>query len=79
VLPTGQDLQTYWLGKLTGGERVLLQAICDHHPEPVLRTTLDTLTDYKRSARDTYLQRLSARKLIERKGGGVKAADMLFD
>lgn len=77
-LPTGQALRTYWLEKLPKGEREFLAAIIEAYPEAVRRDGLD-LVGYKRSSRDAYLQRLSARSLIvEPARGQVKASDNLF-
>lgn len=45
------------------GERRILTAAAQH-PEGVSREQLTVLTGYKRSSRDTYLQRLRARGLI---------------
>jgi uncharacterized membrane protein len=78
-LPTGDALREYWLGRLTGGERKLLERICSNGTEAISRDALDEFSGYKRSARDTYLQRLAARKLIVPLGGGlIRAAEELF-
>ncbi len=50
-------------GKLGAGERKILAAIVQHGQ--VTRPQLTVLTGYKRSSRDTYLQRLSAQGLID--------------
>ena len=43
------------------------------------RDEISDATGYKRSSRDTYLQRLSSRRLVESVGrSGVKASDALF-
>jgi hypothetical protein len=49
------------------------------YPAIVQRGWIDTETGYKRSSRDTYLQRLSARELISTSGDGVQASADLFD
>lgn len=77
-LPTGDRLREYWLGKLTGGERVIFEVVCRAYPHGVNRTAISEATEYQRSSRDTYLQRLSARKLIVSTRDGVKAASELF-
>jgi hypothetical protein len=44
------------------------------------RDQIDAQTDYKRSSRDAYLQRLAARKLVEPAGrGAVRASEVLFE
>lgn len=50
------------------------------HTKDVPRDTISEHTDYKRSSRDTYIQRLSVRKLIVISGAGlVRASNHLFD
>lgn len=79
-LPTGEDLQTYWLNRLTGGERTLLDALIRAYPKSVEREVLSEATEYKRSSRDTYLQRLTARRLVIAVGRGeVRASEDLFE
>jgi hypothetical protein len=78
-LPTGEDLQAYWLNRLTGGERTLLEALIRSYPKAVEREALSEATGYKRSSRDTYLQRLTARRLVDTVGRGeVRASEELF-
>ncbi|HLZ49255.1 MAG TPA: DUF87 domain-containing protein [Candidatus Acidoferrum sp.] len=66
-LPTGEDLQRYWLGRLTGGERAIFEFLLGHDG-PIDRDVISEGTGYKRSSRDTYLQRLSSRCLVENFG-----------
>lgn len=78
-LPTGEDLQAYWLNRLTGGERTILEALIRAYPKAVDREALSEATEYKRSSRDTYLQRLTARRLVDTVGRGeVRASEELF-
>jgi hypothetical protein len=77
-LPTGQALRQHWLNTLSGGERALLEQLIHAWPDPVDREELSLQTGYKRSSRDTYLQRLRARQLITT-DGHPRAADTLFD
>lgn len=78
-LPTGRQLQEYWLQRLSGGEQAILEALIDVHPEGLERDRISTMTEYKRSSRDTYIQRLRARQLINVHAGGVvTASDRLF-
>lgn len=78
ALPTGNELRYYWLARLPQGERVLLEALTAAHPKSVDRDTLSETTGYKKSSRDTYLQKLAARKLITTERDGVRAAEELF-
>lgn len=77
-LPTGAELRQWWLNKLTGGEALIFQYLVDAYPSYIDRDKLSDLTGYKKSSRDTYIQRLAARKLIICGRGEVKAADNLF-
>lgn len=78
-LPTGEALQQYWLDRLPAGERAFLEELIVAHPNGLTRDELSDRTEYKRSSRDAYLQRMSAKQIIEITGGSVRAADFLFD
>jgi hypothetical protein len=78
-LPIGDALREYWINRLPDGERKILNALADVYPESMSREALGGMTGYARSSRDTYLQRLRARKLIDLvDGGDVRAAEVLF-
>ena len=78
-LPLGDDLRVHWLERLPEGERRILQVLVDAYPKDVDRDALSEATEYRRSSRDTYLQRLSARKLVVPVGrGAVRASEELF-
>jgi DNA-binding MarR family transcriptional regulator len=77
-LPTGDALREHWLGRLPEGEKKILAVLIDRYPNAVARDELDEATGYKRSSRDAYLRRLSARKLVEAERGEVKASGILF-
>jgi hypothetical protein len=79
-LPTGYELQRHWLERLPEGERKVLEILVQAYPQAVDRDSLSEATGYKRSSRDSYLQRLKARQLVTESGrGAVRASDMLFD
>ena len=78
-LPTGEELREHWLQKLPEGERKILSVLIEAYPDPVAREDLSDATGYKRSSRDTYLQRLGSRKLIESDRDGVRASAILFE
>lgn len=78
-LPTGEALRDYWFARLPEGERKILQAVCGANDASINRDELSDLTGYKRSSRDTYLQRLRSRQLVATDGGMVRAAAILFD
>lgn len=78
-LPTGNDLQDYWRNRLTGGELAIFEASVAAWPHAVDRESLGETTEYKRSSRDAYIQRLKSRKVITVGREGVRASDILFD
>jgi hypothetical protein len=79
-LPTGEALREHWLKELPEGERKVLEVVIGHYPEWVAREAIDERTGYRRSSRDTYIQRLRSRLLVEVTGRGfVKASNDLFD
>lgn len=79
-LPTGEALQAYWLVRLPIGERAILERLIDRRGEPIPRDELSEVTGYQRSSRDAYLQRLSAKELVENVGRGeVRAVAQLFE
>lgn len=79
-LPTGAELRDYWLGRLPEGERKILSELIDLYPDAADRETVGASAGYKRSSRNTYIQRLGARKLVENVGRGeIRAAAMLFE
>lgn len=79
-LPTGHDLLKYWLARLPEGERRVLEIVVEAYPKAVDREVISELTGYRRSSRDTYLQRLRARQLVVVGigRGEVKASADLF-
>lgn len=78
-LPTGKALQDHWLQRLPQGEKVILEVLLAGYPEWIDRERISESTNYQRSSRDTYLQRLGARMLIETDRGTVRASKILFD
>jgi len=79
-LPEGRDLRDYWLRRLSGGEHAILEVLLHAHGKAVAREDLDETTGYKRSSRDTYIQRLVSRRLVVVEGrGAVRASETLFE
>lgn len=78
-LPTGNRLCEYWVARLPGGERRVLEEIVSAWPNAISRDRISEGTGYKKSTRDLYIQKLAARKLITTSAGQPKAADELFD
>jgi uncharacterized protein len=78
-LPTGQALRDYWMTELPEGEKKILAHLIEAHPNGVEREDLTQLTGYTRSSRNTYIQRLGAKELIETDGTAVKASKVLFE
>lgn len=78
-LPTGDALREFHLRRLPEGERRVLEILIRSYPDAIPRTEIDEATDYKKSSRDAYLNRLSARQLVANVGRGeVRASDILF-
>ena len=78
-LPAGEALRDYWMHRLPDGERRVLEVLVQHYPNAIGRDQIDEATGYKRSSRDTYLQRLGSRRLVESAGRGeVRASELLF-
>jgi hypothetical protein len=78
-LPTGQALLDYWRQNLSEGERRVLDGAVKAYPDWVPRQEIDDATEYKRSSRDTFIQRLRSRQLVETRTSEIRASDMLFD
>lgn len=78
-LPTGAELQQYWLNKLPEGEAKILKVLLKYYPNPVTTEMIDEETGYKRSSRNTYIQRMRAKNLFTEEGGGITASPNLFD
>jgi hypothetical protein len=75
-LPEGPELLAYWLGgKLPAGEEAVLRAVAA--ADEIQRDEIDAATGYKRSSRDTYLQRLRARGLVDTTGSSVRLSEEL--
>lgn len=78
-LPTGDELREHWLSRLPDGERRTLEVVVAAYPQAVDRDRISEATGYKRSTRDAYIHRLSARRLVESQAGKVvRASDLLF-
>lgn len=79
ALPTGTDLQQYWRERLPEGERKILELLLPYPLGAVSKESLEKETGYARRSVDAYLQRLTARKLVESVGRGeVRASESLF-
>ncbi len=78
ALPTGDQLREHWMAKLPEGERRILSIVADAYPKGVSRDAISEKTGYKRSSRDTYLQKLTARRLVVQGHEGILAAEELF-
>lgn len=78
-LPIGDALRDHWLTRLPEGERKVFEVVVGAYPRAIEKDTISETTGYRRSSRDTYLQRLRARRLITSGSAGVRASDELFD
>lgn len=77
-LPSGHELQDFWRARLPEGERRVLDVLISAYPDSVARPDIDAATGYQRSSRDSYLQRMKAKRLWESDGSGVRASEALF-
>lgn len=78
-LPTGRELQQYWLDKLPKGEADILNMLIGAYPDGLQREVISEYTDFRKSSRDAYISRLSSRKLVDVVAPGVvRAAEHLF-
>ena len=77
-LPTGTALQEYWLARLPEGEAKVLRFLLDH-PDGIDGDSITDATDYKRSTRDAYLQRLESKRLVVRSSGRASPSPTLYD
>lgn len=79
-LPKGEELREYWMKELPKGEAAILEVLIAEHPQSVSRDEITDRTGYTRRTRDSYLQFMVAKEIIETTGQGqVKASDYLFD
>lgn len=79
LLPVGKELRDHWLAELPEGERVILSELLRAYPAHVTRDELGQAANYKKSSRDSYIKRLSARALVVVSSPGtVRASDTLF-
>lgn len=78
-LPRGADLRAWLLGNLPVGEKTILEKLISVYPETLTRQTVTDITGYMQSTRNTYLQRMSAREIIEIDGQQVRASKELFE
>lgn len=80
-LPTGRELYDFWQNKLPEGEAKILRYLVENrNGKPIPKDELDEATGFKRSTRDAYLLRMSAKRVVETPSTGmVQAAGALFD
>lgn len=79
-LPTGHALRDHWRGNLPEGEGRIFDIVCNAYPIGVDRDLISNATGYKRSSRDTYIQRLKQKELVTVVDRGqVQASAHLFE
>jgi uncharacterized protein len=78
-LPTGEELQRYWLSRLGKGEAAILRVLIDHYPNIVPHEELGRLSGYEASGGSfrTYLSRLRTKELIDDRE--LRASEALFE
>jgi len=75
----GDALREKTLAKLGGGEKVILEMLIAAYPKAMSRAEIEVATGYKPTSRKTFVQKLSARELVESTSDGIKASDDLFE
>lgn len=78
-LPTGKELIAYWKGELPAGEWKILEILVAAGGELVTNDAIDDAAKFKRSSRNSYLQRLKSKNLVESEGQSHRAAYVLFE
>ena len=76
-LPTGAALRDYWLEKLPEGESRIFEAVLI--ARGMTRDAIGEVAGYKRSTRNTYIQRLAARELVIAEGEMIRPSETLFE
>ena len=76
-LPTGQELVDHHLRTLPQGESAILKLLVEER-RAMSRDELTERTNYQRSTRDAYIQRLSARQLVVVSSAGISASSFLI-
>lgn len=61
-------------GVLPKGEKIVLRALIQHHPDGLKKEQLSVITGYKRQTRDAYVFRLKQRGYVNDERGGLVAA-----
>jgi hypothetical protein len=78
-LPTGEELQQFWLAKLPDGERRVLEVLIEAYPGSVKKDSIDERLNFKRSTRDAYIYRMASKQIVtEPSRGEVRASEDLF-
>lgn len=79
-LPTGADLQAYWLdgNEIGAGEKEILRLAIAAHPNCVGRAEVLSQTGKQERSLTTYLSRLRGRRLVTTGREGIRASDNLF-
>lgn len=73
------SLRRYWQDRLRGGEREIYSILVKAYPHGVTRDAISEQTGYQRSSRDSFINRLKARKLLSRQGKHIVASRHLFE
>lgn len=77
-LPTGSELREWWLVRLPEGEAKILEVLAQAYPDGVDGDRISEITGFKRSTRNTYLQRMRSKKIVDA-GATPRASRELFD
>lgn len=77
-LPTGEALREHWLRTLPEGESKIFDLLTGVYPGGMTRVRIEQATGYKKSTSNTYIQRLTQRKLVVATRDQIVASNKLF-
>lgn len=79
-LPTGEELQKYWINELGKAESAILQVLCNHHPNAITKEQIAEECEYAVTS-GSFLNSLGKLRTLELAEGKkeIKASDSLFD
>lgn len=77
-LPTGIDLQNWWIERLPEGEGLILKSLFKVYPNLKNRSGLMEELTYKKSSFNQYVSRLSTKELIKIESNGLRASECFF-
>lgn len=78
-LPTGGELRQLAMNRVTGGQRLILDALINAYPGVLSNDDLEAAAGCKATSRYEFVRKLVAQELVITEGRGTRASDNLFD